>query len=101
MERAGLVAPGTMVVADNVQVPGAPDFLDYITSAAAGGGGGGVAVTNAAGGSSSSTPGTAGLAYRTELVESMFEVEQPYKRDWAPKMDALSVSMCVPAPAAG
>ena len=30
LERLGLVAPGTVVVADNVVYPGAPGYLEYV-----------------------------------------------------------------------
>ena len=31
-EQAGLVGPGTTVVADNIIYPGAPDYMDYVRS---------------------------------------------------------------------
>ena len=33
MEDAGLIAAGTVVVADNVVYPGAPGFLEYVDTA--------------------------------------------------------------------
>ena len=76
MERLKLVAPGSLLVADNVIVPGAPDFLEYVSEG----------------------PGVPGsLGYETELVEGVFEVEQKYKDGWEPKRDAMAVSRCVRA----
>ncbi|KAL4443450.1 hypothetical protein ABPG75_011187 [Micractinium tetrahymenae] len=114
MEQLGLVAPGTLVLADNVLVPGAPDYLQHVggstlggsssffagsesSSSADGGGrgtpsrGGGDGTSS--GGDSSGTDG--GLAYRTELRYTAFEVEERYKKDWQPRRDAMSVSRCL------
>ena len=66
MEQAGLVGAGTVVVADNVVYPGAPDFLDYVD--------------------------TARGAYVTELLDAAFEYDQVWKKDWVPQKDALSFS---------
>jgi len=30
LEEAGLIKSGTMIVADNVITPGAPDYLEYV-----------------------------------------------------------------------
>ena len=65
-EEAGLIQPGTVVVADNVVYPGAPDFLDY--------------------------EDTARGAYVTELLDAPFEYDQVWKKDWVPQKDALSFS---------
>ena len=65
-EAAGLIQPGTVVVADNVVYPGAPDFLDYVD--------------------------TARGAYVTELLDAPFEYDQVWKKDWVPQKDALSFS---------
>ena len=66
METAGLVGAGTVVVADNVVYPGAPDFLEYVD--------------------------TARGEYKTELLEAAFEYDQVWKKDWTPQRDALSFS---------
>ena len=65
-ENAGLVAENTVVVADNVVYPGAPDFLDYVD--------------------------TSRGRYRTELLDAAFEYDQVWKKDWVPQRDALSFS---------
>jgi hypothetical protein len=106
MERLGLVQAGTVVVADNVLVPGAPDYLAHVGADAA------TArrsliepdaldislslwTTPASGGAGAGDGGGSGCAYRTHLVGSMFEVEQRFKPDWQPQQDALSVSLCL------
>ena len=66
MEDAGLVGAGTVVVADNVVYPGAPDFLEWVD--------------------------TSRGAYKTELIDAMFEYDQVWKKDWVPQKDALSFS---------
>ena len=65
-EDAGLIAENTVVVADNVVYPGAPDFLDYVD--------------------------TSRGRYRTELLDAAFEYDQVWKKDWVPQRDALSFS---------
>lgn len=95
MERLGLVGPGTLVVADNVLIPGAPDYLAHVRAPQA--------LPGAVAGSSSppSEPAPAAraaggtLSYRTELVATQFEVEERYKQDWQPRTDAMSVSRCI------
>ena len=67
MEGAGLVGKGTIVVADNVIYPGAPDFLDYVD--------------------------TSRGRYETTLLEAAFEYDQVWKKDWVPRRDALSYSV--------
>jgi hypothetical protein len=124
MERLGLVAPGSLVLADNVLVPGAPDYLAHVgadaTAASTGQGlvaaaaldlaslqGAAAAEADVAGlqwgaesGSEARTAsegsGSAAV-YRTRLVGTLFEVEQRYKRDWQPRQDAMAVSLCVAA----
>jgi catechol O-methyltransferase/protein arginine N-methyltransferase 5 len=67
-EDAGVVRPGTIVVADNVVYPGAPGYLEYVDSSAG--------------------------RYDTHLLEAMFEYEQVWKgEEGGPKKDALSVSV--------
>jgi len=67
-EDAGVVRPGTIVVADNVVYPGAPGYLEYVDSSAG--------------------------RYETRLVEAMFEYQQVWKgEEGGPKKDALSVSV--------
>jgi predicted O-methyltransferase YrrM len=65
-ENAGIIREDTVVVADNVVYPGAPDFLEYVD--------------------------TARGRYRTELLEAAFEYDQVWKKDWVPQRDALSFS---------
>ena len=66
-EEAGLIQPGTVVVADNVVYPGAPDFLDYVD--------------------------TARGAYVTELLDApRSSTTRCGKKDWVPQKDALSFS---------
>jgi catechol O-methyltransferase/protein arginine N-methyltransferase 5 len=69
MEAAGLVGDGTVIVADNVIYPGAPDFLEYVD--------------------------TSRGRYRTTLLEAAFEYDQVWKKDWVPQRDALSYSVYV------
>ena len=117
MERLGLVAPGSLVLADNVLIPGAPDFLAHVGAATGPGSGGtfgppsssapgssafksgskgssrrGGSVSGSGAGDSSSS----GLAWSTELVETAYEVEERYKVDWQPRKDAMSISLCQP-----
>lgn len=66
MEDNGLVVPGTVVVADNVVYPGAPDFMQHVREEG---------------------------QYRTQLYEARYEYDQPWNPDWEPKMDAMSVSV--------
>ncbi len=97
MERLGLVAPGTLVLADNVLVPGAPDYLQHVgisalgSSSSSGGGDGG----SSGGGSKGVSGVDGGPGYRTELRYTAFEVEERYKKDWQPRQDAMSVSLCL------
>ena len=65
-ENAGLIDTGTVVVADNVVYPGAPDFLDYVD--------------------------TSRGRYRTELLDAKFEYDQVWNKDWESQRDALSFS---------
>ncbi|KAI3428022.1 hypothetical protein D9Q98_006408 [Chlorella vulgaris] len=106
MERLGLVQAGTVVVADNVLVPGAPDYLAHVGADAARARRSLVesdaldislplGTTPASGGAGAGDGGGSGCAYRTQLVGSMFEVEQRFKPDWQPQQDALSVSLCL------
>ena len=67
-EDAGIVGKGTVVVADNVLYPGAPDFLSYVDTAAG--------------------------RYDTKLYDAAFEYDQVWKKDWTPQADALSYSVC-------
>jgi predicted O-methyltransferase YrrM len=101
MERLGIVGPGTIVIADNVkvraldnsfwigkdmvfhpvrrmppQVPGAPDFMAHVTQDQA-------------------SLSTSGCTYETRLVDATYEVEERYKKDWRPQLDAMSVSVCI------
>ena len=69
MEAAGLVGDGTVIVADNVIYPGAPDFLEYVD--------------------------TSRGRYKTTLLEAAFEYDQVWKKDWVPQRDALSYSVYV------
>ncbi|PSC72400.1 catechol O-methyltransferase-like [Micractinium conductrix] len=100
LERLGLVAPGSLVLADNVLIPGAPDYLAHVMMPA-GGGGAGEATEGGARGTGTSSSGASGdpgaLAYQTDLRYTAFEVEERYKKDWQPKRDAMSVSRCVAA----
>lgn len=97
MERLGLVAPGTLLLADNVLVPGAPDYLQHVGASALGSSSGGADGGSSGGGSAGGSGGGAegGLAYRTELRYTAFEVEERYKKDWQPRRDAMSVSRCL------
>ena len=116
MERLGLVGPGTLLLADNVLVPGAPDFLAHVRapqapfgsgSGSSGSGSsdsggdplGGAAAAGPAGPAGGSGQGGAGagIAWRTELVATRFEVEERFRQDWQPRMDAMAVSRCIPA----
>ena len=121
MERLGLVAPGSLVLADNVLIPGAPDFLAHVGAATGPGGGGssfaapsssssmfkggskGAGSSRRGSGSGGSSgghdsAGSSGLAWSTELVETAYEVEERYKVDWQPRKDAMSISRCLQAP---
>lgn len=117
MEAQGLVGPGTLLLADNVIVPGTPDYLAHMggpsngmpPSASAAGSGtgsssaGGVflpvaATSSSAGSSSSGGSGAGGFSYRTELIATAFEVEERFRTDWQPQRDAMAVSLCVAAP---
>lgn len=104
MERLGLVAPGTLVLADNVLVPGAPDYLQHVgisalgssSSSSSGSSSGGGGDGGSSGGGSKGISGVdGGLGYRTELRYTAFEVEERYKKDWQPRQDAMSVSLCL------
>lgn len=108
LEHLGLVMPGTLVLADNVLVPGAPDYLQHVGASTLGGSGSSGGGSADGSRSSSITPGgggregagggdgaDGGLAYRTELRYTAFEVEERYKKDWQPKRDAMSVSRCL------
>ena len=116
MERLGLVAPGSLVLADNVLIPGAPDFLAHVgastgpsglpsSSSSSGGVKGSSRATgsrrargsNSSGGDDSASSSSSGLAWRTELVATMYEVEERYKVDWQPRKDAMSISRCLQA----
>jgi hypothetical protein len=113
MERLGLVAPGSLVLADNVLIPGAPDFLAHVGAATGPGSGSSFAVPSSSmfkGGSKGSrrssgsssgaddSVGSSGLAWSTELLETAYEVEERYKVDWQPRRDAMSISRCLAAP---
>jgi catechol O-methyltransferase len=68
MERLGLLRAGSVLAADNVVYPGAPDFLAWVDSAAG--------------------------RYATRLLPAPFEYEQVWKEGWEEdKQDALSVSV--------
>jgi hypothetical protein len=116
MERLGLVAPGSLVLADNVLIPGAPDFLAHVGAATGPGSGGsfgppssstpgssafksgskGSSSRGSSGSSSGAGDSSSGLAWSTELVETAYEVEERYKVDWQPRKDAMSISLCQP-----
>lgn len=64
------VPQGTVLVADNVIYPGAPDFLQWVD--------------------------TAQGRYETKLFEAVFEYEQVWNKDWTlKKKDAMSYSVRV------
>lgn len=65
-ENAGLIKANTVVVADNVVYPGAPDFLEYVATSAG--------------------------RYETTLLDAQFEYDQVWNKDWVPQRDALSFS---------
>ena len=66
LEEAGMVKKGTVVVADNVIYPGAPDFLAYLDA----------------------------NGYTTELKEAPFEYDRSvWDKSWTKKDDAMSVSV--------
>jgi len=67
MEKLGIVGEGTVLLADNVIYPGAPEFLGYVS--------------------------TRKGRYETKLLVAKFEYEQKWKPDWTPKADAISVSI--------
>ncbi|KAF8067201.1 comta [Scenedesmus sp. PABB004] len=68
LEAAGLVRRGTTVVADNVVYPGAPGYLEHLE---------------------------VGGRYATRLLPAAYEYDQPWREDWEPKRDALSVSVAL------
>ena len=75
MEDMGLLAPGATLVADNVLVPGAPDYLAYVATGAG--------------------------RYETRLLDAPFEYTQPWREGAGaqpPPRDALSVSRRLPPP---
>lgn len=65
MEDLGIVAHGTVVVADNVIYPGAPEFLAHVVAP----------------------------AYETKLIEAAYEYDQKWNPSWEPQRDAMSVSV--------
>jgi len=74
MEALGLLRPGATLVADNVLVPGAPDFLAYVATGAG--------------------------RFETRLLDAPFEYTQTWRRDAEPApRDALSVSRMLQPPA--
>lgn len=125
LERLGLVGAGSLVLADNVVVPGTPDFLAHVSAPLAlprgagsvGAGSSGADLTaavaaltsaaatgssssGAAGGSGAAAGAAApegGYAYRSTLLPTAFEVEEKYKAGWQPVQDAMALSLCVAA----
>jgi predicted O-methyltransferase YrrM len=83
MERLGLVGPGSVVLADNVVVPGAPGYLEHVMPRPEDG---------AAQAEGAPAPGA--CTWRTTLVDAEYEVEERYKQGWAPQRDAVAVSVC-------
>jgi catechol O-methyltransferase len=68
MEALGVIRAGTVLAADNVLYPGAPDFLAWVDSGAA--------------------------RYATRLLGAAFEYETVWKEGWEKgKADAISVSV--------
>ena len=66
LEEAGMIQKGTVVIADNVIYPGAPDFLAYLDA----------------------------NGYTTELKEAPFEYDRSvWDKSWTKKDDAVSVSV--------
>jgi catechol O-methyltransferase len=67
-EALGLLRAGSVLAADNVLVPGAPDFLAYVATSAG--------------------------RYDTRLLDAPFEYDQPWRQGWEKgRPDAISVSV--------
>lgn len=66
MEKLGIIQAGTVLAADNVIYPGAPDFLDHVQK---------------------------GPMYATRIREAAFEYDLKWKQDWESKADGISFSV--------
>eukprot|EP00798_Chlamydomonas_sp_ICE-L_P023063 gene23063-30252_t len=67
LEKTKLIDEGTLVVADNVVYPGAPDYLAYLRDPVNG--------------------------YSTALVPARYEYDQKWNPNWESKADAISVAV--------
>lgn len=117
LEQLGLVGAGSLVLADNVLVPGAPEYLAHVGAPAAlprgagslGSGGSPVdaaavaaALAPAApvgiGAAQAAEAAEGGYAYRSALLPTAFEVEERYKAGFqGPRQDAMALSLRVAA----